>query len=203
MQPNQVQPATSMDYLNQIAPQGPQKRRFSRFQLVIFGGAALVLVMLIASIIAASSGTGGSSTQKLAARLTSTEAIATAAQPQLKSSQLRTLNSNLKIYLTNTNRDIVAPLTAIGIDVKHLNPVIIKNEAGTDVTSRLEDARLNAVYDRTYAREMAYRLDTIVSLMQNIRSSTSSAIMKSFLENAITNLQPTQKQFSNYNDTNS
>lgn len=204
MEPQQVQPGTTMDYLNQIAPQAPQKRGFSKFQLAIFGGATLVIIILLASIIAASSGpSGGSSTEKLAARLASTETIASAAQAKLKSSELRTLNSNLKIYLTNTNRDIVAPLTAVGIDVKQLDPAVTKAEAGTDVTLRLEDARLNAVYDRTYAREMSYRLDTIVSLMQKIRASSSNTTMKSFLDSAITNLTPTQKEFSDYNDTNS
>jgi hypothetical protein len=164
----------------------------------------LSLSILLASIIAASSGpSGGSSTEKLAARLASTETIASAAQAKLKSSELRTLNSNLKIYLTNTNRDIVAPLMAVGINAKQLDPVVTKAEAGTDVTLRLEDARLNAVYDRTYAREMSYRLDTIVSLMQKIRASSSNTTMKSFLDSAITNLTPTQKEFSDYNDTNS
>lgn len=203
MQPNQVQPGTTMDYLNQIAPVAPQKGRFSKFQIAIFGGAGLVVLILLISIIAATSGGGGSSTEKLAARLASTETIATTAQTKLKSSELRTLNSNLKTYLINTNRDIVAPLTAVGINSKQLDPNVTKAEAGTDVTARLEDARLNALYDRTYAREMSYRLDTIVSLMQKISSTTGNATMKSFLTGAITDLQPTQKQFADYNDANS
>lgn len=207
MQPNLVQPGSSIDYLNQIAPEAPKKRGLrglSTFQLAILGGAALIIIILIASIIAASSGSGGgSSTEKLAARLTSTETIVSGAQAKLKSSELRTLNSNLKIYLTNTNRDIVAPLTAVGINVKQLDPAVTKAEAGTDVLLRLEDARLNAIYDRTYAREMSYRLDTIVSLMQKIRASTGNEKMKSFLDSAITNLTPTQKEFSDYNDANS
>lgn len=206
MQPNQVQPGPSIDYLNQIAPQAPQKRGLrglSKFQLTILGGAALVIIILIASIIAATGGGSGSSTEKLAARLASTETIVTGAQAKLKSSELRTLNGNLKTYLIDANRDIVAPLTAVGIDIKQLDPTVTKAEAGTDVTLRLEDARLNAIYDRTYAREMSYRLDTIVSLMQKIRASSSNATMKSFLDKAITNLQPTQKEFSAYNDANS
>lgn len=203
MQPNFVQPSPSIDYLDQIAPKVPKNRRFSNFQIAIFGGIGLIVFIVIISLIAVASGGGGSSPERLAARLASTEAIVSGAQAKLKSSELRTLNSNLKIYLTNTNRDIVVPLTAIGVNIKTLDPVVTKSEAGTDVSLRLEDARLNAIYDRTYAREISYRLDTIVSLMQEIRKSTNSTSMKTFLDSAISNLQPTQKQFSDYNDTNS
>lgn len=202
MQPNQVQPGLSMEYLNQIAPQAPKRARFSKLQLIVFGGGLFILIIVIAGIASSSSGSI-SAPQQLAARLSSTEAIVTAAQVKLKSTELRTLNSNLKIYLTNTNRDIVSPFATIGVDVTHLDPVVLKSEAGADVTARLEDARLNAVYDRTYAREMSYRLDTIVSLMQKIYKSTGNSQVKSFLQSAFTNLQPTQKQFSDYNDANS
>lgn len=202
MQPNQPQPGLSIEYLNQIAPQAPQRTRFSKLQLLIFGGALLILIIIIASIASLSSG-GVSSPEQLAARLASTQTIVSGAQSKLKSTALRTLNSNLNIYLTNTNRDIIAPFKAIGVDVTHLDPVIVKSEAGTDVLARLEDARLNAVYDRTYAREMSYRLDTIVALMQKIYKSTGNSEVKAFLDSAFTNLQPTQKQFSNYNDASS
>lgn len=202
MQPDQPQPGLSMEYLNQIAPQAPQRMRFSKLQLLIFGGALLIVIIIIASIASLSSG-GISSPEQLAARLASTQTIVSGAQSKLKSTALRTLNSNLNIYLTNTNHDIVIPFKAMGVDVAHLDPTIIKSEAGTDVLARLEDARLNAVYDRTYAREMSYRLDTIVALMQKIYKSTSNSQVKAFLDNAFTNLQPTQKQFSNYNDASS
>ena len=200
MQPNVPQSYPSMEYLNQIAPQAPKRGRFSKFQLMIFGGAAFVLILIIASIIAATTSGGDQSSQQLAARLLSTQTIVASAQKTIKSTQLSALNSNLLIYLTGTNHDIVAPLKALGIDVAHLDPIIVKNEAGTDVTARLEDARLNAVYDSTYAREMSYRLDTIVNLMQKIENSTSSSKMKAFLETAKTNLAPTQKAFSEFND---
>ena len=200
MQPNVPQSYPSMEYLNQIAPQAPKRGRFSKFQLMIFGGVAFVLIIIIASIVAVASSGSDMSSQQLAARLLSTQTIVASAQKTIKSTQLSALNSNLLIYLTGTNHDIVAPLKALGIDAAHLDPIVVKNEAGSDVTARLEDARLNAVYDSTYAREMSYRLDTIVNLMQKIENSTSSSKMKAFLETAKTNLAPTQKAFSEFND---
>lgn len=201
MQPDQPQPNVSIEYLNQIAPQAPKRGRLNKLQYVVGGGIILLIVIIMISLVGLFSG-GTSSSERLAARLISTETIVTDAQSKLKSTELRTLNSNLKIYLINTNRDIVTPFSNINIDVKKLDTALLNSENGSDITTRLEDARLNAVYDRTYAREMSYRLDTIVSLMQKINKSTNDKQLKTFLNNAYTNLTPTQKQFSDYNDTN-
>jgi len=159
MNPNQ--PTYSVDYLNQIAPQTPKKSGLSRLQFIIVAvvGAVVLLTVIISAVLTSSYNVEPA--KQLAARLQSTEVIVGNAQSKLKSSQLRTLNSNLKIYLTNTNRDIATPLLQEGINVAKLDKKLVASEAGTDITNKLEDARLNAVYDRTYAREIAYQLDTI------------------------------------------
>jgi len=200
MNPNQ--PTYSVDYLNQIAPQAPKKNVLTRLQIIIIAAVGgIVLLTIILSLVLASSH-NVEPTKQLAARLQSTEIIVGNAQIKLKSSQLRTLNSNLKIYLTNTNRDISAPLLQVGINVAQLDKKLVASEAGTDIVNRLEDARLNAVYDRTYAREIAYQLDTIVTLMRQVNNSTNNQSLKTFLANAYTNLEPTQKQFAQFNAAN-
>jgi hypothetical protein len=199
---NPTQPNYSVDYLNQIAPQAPKKMRFSRLQYILIAVVGLLVVLTIIFGIIVSSKTSVEPEKQLAARLQSTEKIVGDAQTKLKSSQLRTLNSNLKIYLTNPNRDIAAPLLKSGVDVTKLDKTIVASEAGTDITARLEDARLNAVYDRTYAREISYRLSTLVALMRQINTSTKSQSLKTFLDNAYKNLAPTQKQFDQFNATN-
>ncbi|MDB5166943.1 MAG: hypothetical protein JWN26_88 [Candidatus Saccharibacteria bacterium] len=204
-QPVQPEAPLSVDYLNQIAPQAPKRKiPLTRKQMIVAGilGGAFIIVMIL--VIAVGLGGGGTKKQleQLAARLQSTQTIVTAADSELNDSQLRALNSNLNIYLTNTNRDIAAPLLKDGIDVTKLDSSIVASESGADVTARLEDARLNAVYDSTYAREIAYRLATIVSLMRQINSSTSNQDLKTFLAGAYTNLQPTQKAFEDFDAAN-
>lgn len=208
MDPNQQpqpqpQPNLSVDYLNQIAPQAPKRKiPLSKTQLIIFGvlGVLFIVVMILVAVVG---GGGTKPLQQLAARLQSTETIVTDAASKIKSSQMRALNSNLKIYLTNTNRDIAAPLAAVGVDVGKLDEDVMTKEAGTDVTDRLENARLNATYDRTYAGEIAHRLETIVILMRQIQTSTSNQSLKTFLTDALTNLEPTQKDFADFNAANS
>ena len=202
MDPSQPQPTYSIDYLNQIAPQAPKRGFLSRKQTIIAAvlGGVILIVIILAIVLNAGSTTKQS--QQLAARLASTETIVSDATGKIKSSQLRALNSNLKIYLTNTNRDIAAPLLKEGVTIGKIDKAVTTKEAGTDITDRLEDARLNAVYDRTYAREMAYRLETTMSLMRTIFQSTRNKDLKTFLDGAYTNLQPTQKAFADFNATN-
>jgi predicted outer membrane protein len=197
------QPYAPVDYLNQIAPQGPKKPLFTFGikQLVMIGGALVVLVIILAAIVGSITGGKKDPLEHLSARLTATQAVVSAAQPNLKSSELRSLNSNLNLYMTNTNRDITAPLTSAGINVKKLSKSIVTSESTTALSARLEDARLNAVYDRTYAREMTYQLGTLMTLMNQIYKSTSNAQLKTFLESAYTNLKPTQESFANFTPT--
>ncbi len=162
---------------------------------------AVVIIILISILVSAFASHTSEYMQRLAARLNTTQTIASGAQVNIKSSQLRSLNSNLQLYLTNTIRDIGTQLTSENIDPANLDAKIVASEAATDMINRLENGRLNAVYDRTYAREMAYQLDSIIALFDQVESSTSSQSLKNFIDNARSNLQPTQTAFSNFNTT--
>lgn len=199
---NPTQPSYSVDYLNQIAPQAPQKSGLSRLQFIVIAVTGVVILLTIILSLVLAAGHNVEPAKQLAARLQGTEAIVGDAQTKLKSTQLRTLNSNLKIYLTNTNRDIAAPLQKDGINVAKLDKKLVAKEAGTAITTKLEDARLLATYDRIYALEIASQLDTIVELMRQINSSTTNKSLKLFLDSAFTNLEPTQKQFAQFNASN-
>ncbi|MBC7564991.1 hypothetical protein H7100_02035 [Candidatus Saccharibacteria bacterium] len=192
------------DYLNQIAPQAPKKAMFSFGikQILILGLGLVVLVSILAIVVNSFAGGKQEPLERLSASLTSTQTVVDSAQPNLKSSELRSLNSNLKLYMTNTNRDIAAPLLSAGVGGKKISKSIAASESTTDLSARLEDARLNAVFDRTYAREMAYKLGTLMTLMNQIYTSTGNAELKTFLESAYKNLKPTQESFANFTSAN-
>jgi hypothetical protein len=194
------QPQYSIDYLNQIAPQShrptPKWQRFAILGVIIVG--VIVLLMGIVTIL------GGSSPAKLptmAARLQTLQKIVDAAQPQIKANTLRVTNSNLSLYLVDANRDMVAPLKANNVDPAKLDKTVLKKEDGSALTATLEDARLNAVYDRTYAREMNYQLTTFLLLMKDIRASSSSRSLDTFIDTTSANLKTSQEQFASYSDS--
>jgi uncharacterized protein (UPF0333 family) len=202
MEPNQHE--YPIDYLNQIAPEQKKPLMNSRVIIVIVG--ILVVLAAVIGFLILVSGGGASDSQKLqtlSARMQTLEKISKAAEKNIKSSSLRSTNSTLSLFLTNANRDIITPLKNNGIKVASLDKTIVKKEDGTKVKATLEDARLNAIYDRTYAREMNFQLDTVASLMKQIYTTTKSKSLKDFLLSTDNNLKPIRKQLSDFNAVNS
>lgn len=166
--------------------------------MIIIGVALVVLVSILAIVVNGIAGGKKEPLEQLAARLNATQVVVNNAQVNLKSSELRSLNSNLKLYMTNTNRDITAPMLSAGVNTAKLSKSVINAESTTALSARLEDARLNAVFDRTYAREMAYQLGTIMTLINQDYKTTSNAQLRTFLKSAYDNLKPTQDSFANF-----
>lgn len=187
----------SIDYLNEIAPQPQRQRGRDKFFFLIIGGGLLVAIIVF--LFTLSSGGGPKEDmQTLAARMTTLQTVASDTQKSLKSGDLRSTNSNLVIFLTNANRDIVEPLKANNIDAKKLDGNIVTKESGDELTQKFEDARLNAVLDRTYSREMTYQLQTVSVLIRDIYEATNNKSFKEYLEKIDADLQPLIKQFSDF-----
>lgn len=196
MQPDQ--PQMPIDYLNQIAPEQKKPGMDKRMFLGIIIGAVLLVVVLI--VIIANSGKTDS-LQTLALRLQTTQKIADTAQKDIKSSSLRTINSSLGVYLTNTNRNIAEPLAKNNIDLKKVDKKVIAAESGSELTAVLAEAKLNVKFDSTYAREMSYRLEKISVLMTTSYKTAKSASLKTFLETSDKDLQTLKKEFADFNSS--
>lgn len=199
---NPNQPQYSIDYLNEIAPPSQKPGMSSKLFLFVVGGGLLLAVAVGLMLMTSGGGGPKEQMQTLAARMLTLQTIASESQKTIKSGELRSTNSNLSILLANANRDIAEPLLNNDVDVKKLDKEIVAQENGEELKKTLEDARLNAVFDRTYAREMAYQLDTIAALMGDIHASTKSKSLKEFLINADKNFQPINKQFTDFNAAN-
>jgi predicted outer membrane protein len=201
MQPGQNE--YPIDYLNQIAPEQKKPGLDSKFTFIII--AAGVVVAAVVGLMLLSGG-GASDSQNLAtlsARMQTLQKISTTAEKNIKSGKLRSTNSTLSLFLTNANKDIEAPLLKNGIKPNSIDKSIVARESGTKLTSTLEDARLNATFDRVYAREMVYQLGTVASLMKKIYTSTKSKSLKDFLVTTDNNLKPIRTQLTDFNASTS
>ena len=201
MYPNQNQ--YSIDYLNDIAPQarntGPDKKLLA---IVVIG--VILAIGVGFSMLLGGEPNSKEKLQTLAARLQTLQDISDKAQKNIKSGPLRGTNGNLTIFLTNANTAIADPLLKNGIkNPKKLNKKIVLQENGEELSQKLEDARLNAVFDRTYAREMNYQLATVAALMKDIYTHSNSKSVKEFLVTTDNNLQPIKKQLAEFNAANS
>ena len=197
MQPN--------DYLNQIAPKPPKKPLQNHMVRLGIIGAGLIVLVIILSVVATSiSNSRRAPAERLSVRIDTTQTIADESQGTLRSSQLRSLNSDLRLFFTNTKRDIGEPLATIGVTPQSINQSIVTEETSRAeaISQRLEDARLNAVFDRTYAREMAFQLSTVLTLLQEVYAGTSNQSARDFTDATYENLEPLQAGFENFNETN-
>jgi len=205
MQPDQNTPQPPANYLDQIAPKPQKGSGILGNKPVFFGliGIAILALILVVGLAINASANNIAPTERLAARLVSTKDTVDQSKDNIKSTQLRKINSDLGIYLTNTIRDITPILAQNNIKIDSLPKKATLAESNQRLLATLEDARLNVRFDRVYANEMSTQLEDTVILMRQIHKSTSSAKLKTFLANSIDTLSQTQQDFSNFNDTTS
>lgn len=195
---------TPLDYLNHISPQAPKKPAFALNMRTILLGALIliVIVIIIANVAGGLANSSKEPWQQYAAKLAATAEIVDSSSGKIKNSQLRSLNSDLKLYITNTQRDLATPLANLSIDPQKLPASVLKKESSEETLARLENGRLNAKYDSTYAREMSYQLLTTLALLQKLYQSNVTPETKEFLKNAYDNLNPTYKTISEFSASN-
>ncbi len=201
MNPSQQLPPS---YLDEIAPQ-VQKRSFlqNRTRLfVLIGIIAVIIVIILSVTVTAVNSSRKGPWERLAARLAATTKVAESSDNKIKNSQLRSINSNVKISLTNTQRDLAIPLATAGVAAAKLPASVLAAESSDAMVARLEDARLNAKYDSTYAREMSYQLANLLTLLKQLYSSSSNESNKTFLKTTYDNFAPVQKSLSEFSASN-
>lgn len=193
------QPQYSIDYLNQIAPQHhrptPTWQRF-----VIPGLLVAIVLFLLMWVFSLIHGSNSVSLSSVATQIQSLQPIVDKSEPTIKDNQLRVTNSTLSLYLINASRDITIALKNEGVDITKLKPSPTEAASYAALSQRLDDARLNAVFDRTYAREMSYQLTTLLIQMKEIEQNASPST-RQFLETTVTNLTAPQQQFASYTDS--
>lgn len=189
------------DYLNSIAPPAPVKT-LNPFVLwgLIAGALGLVIVAFFA-ISSLGGPTASGSLTNVAAQMSSLQTVTKSAQGNLQNSELRTINSSLTLILTNANRDMAEPLKSRDISLKDKkNKTVVAVQADAEsLEKRLEDARLNGVYDRTYAREMTFALKSLRSDMAALYKASNSKSLKDALATADDSLLPITQDFDSFN----
>ncbi|MDD3035741.1 MAG: hypothetical protein PHO93_02370 [Candidatus Saccharimonadaceae bacterium] len=198
MQPENNQYFPPLDYLDQIAPKSVKQPNFIQRKPIVFAVILLIVAFFSMTLIGVLTPNKTKPTQQLAARLITTKEVTEDSAKKIKSNQLRAINSNLKTNLLNMVNNITTLLAEQKININKLDKKILTSESNVDLLKTLEEARLNAVYDQTYTREMVYRISTILSLMDRINDDTNSKSMKDFINDATKNLEAIKKQLSEF-----
>lgn len=126
--------------------------------------------------------------------------IADEASKEIRSSQLSSLNTAYYGQLLNDLTAMSEPLAQGGIDADALGKAAKKAAVFEETLVKLEDARLNAVYDKTYAAELDYQLQSIVMLMEKIEKHSSNEAMVEFVKDDVSNYITIQDGLKDYNE---
>lgn len=208
--PNQQpQNPYTIDYLNQIAPKHKQPL-FDKTMMIIFGVLAFAIVAFVGMMVFSSARGDSNSETLLRAyfKVQKTNELATKYQGRLQNSDLRAINSGLATTLSSDETKLKTLLDSSKIEIpkaeKNKTPPKIISQVDGDIAEldkTLDDAFLNAVLDRTYAREMSYNLDVINSLLKRVESSTRSESSKTTVGEIIKSLDISSGQFREYSQS--
>lgn len=200
--PPQQSQQYAIDYLDQIAPP-PSGKKFlgGSFTWILIGLA--VVFMIAVSIIAMGSGNSNTTSAQTAyLRYENLSKITLKYHKYLKSNTLSSTDSNLAIFMTNAKRDLVDPIAKNGTDVNKIDKELKAKETAISdkLTATIEDARLNAILDRVYAREMAYQTQQLLDLYKKMAQNRSKSIADN-AQKAIPNLEPIHKAFDEFDSS--
>ncbi len=205
MQPNNHQPNQpfSSNYLESIAAKQPVKTMNPLVLWGLIGGLLIFMIIAVLGLSSVSTGTPSASLASIGATLDDLQDVSESSQKNIQSTQLQSLNSNLTLTLTNTNRDIAKILTAQKISLKdtknNKSLVVVKNNFDA-LNQRLEDARLNGVFDRTYAREITYALKNLHVDMGQLYKSAKSKELKKILNSTDESLAVLLSSYQDFNE---
>ncbi|MDO4684805.1 MAG: hypothetical protein Q4B06_03825 [Candidatus Saccharibacteria bacterium] len=192
----------AVDYLGGIAPQQSQNAvkiggKLIDKKLLLFGGGGAIALLLAAALFLFTPKPEAASTlneSSFYGSLLTTSDITKKAGKNIKSSKLRGTNSAFTSLMVGAASEMEQPLSKSGIDPKKLQPSAKKpTKNDQKLIQTLEDARLNATYDRVYTREMQYRLRTMLITLDRIEKINSRQSMQEYVKNTRPKLQSIQK----------
>lgn len=192
MQPNQqspeLQPVSQRidsSYLDEISAPAVQKTISPLILWGLIGGGLLVVGIFMMMLF--SSG-GPSTSERLTDflyRVQSLKELVSQSDENLQSSKLRAANSGLSSVLSGVQTETSTLLSGASEKIATKPPkgsaILTEYE---QIDAKLEDARLNVAFDRTYAREIVYQITKLRTEMSVIYDDSSSAELRTFLESA-------------------
>ena len=180
----------AVDYLGGIAPQAPNSAvsvggfQLTKKAIIFIVGGLLALVLAVVLLFATQkpAGPGFLNEASLYTSFIDTADITKNSGKYLQSSQLRATNGTLKSFLLDSAKQMETPLSKSGIDYKKLRSSAKKEpHHDGDMATKLENARLNDVYDRTYANEVGYKLEKMMAAVQKIKKTNTRKSMQEYL----------------------
>ena len=203
----------SQEYLNQLSakvrPEKVSKGGLSFLnsiyvKIILGAGVALVLLAVLGSLIGGTRVDESTKVLSLSARITNTESVIKAYQPNVKSSDLRSNTASLASVLANTSRELTAYASTLSKSKDKNVQKKIEAQAATDkeeLETELFSAKINGILDRIFAHKMAYEISVIATREKEIINSTGKAELKEILTTSYESLANLYDKFNDFSET--
>lgn len=173
--------------------------------LIISGAsiAAVILFILVSSLLSSVTAREKNLSAQLYLRLTNLNKTLEDYTGEVKSSSLRTMGNSLSTVFDNTTHDLEPILTDhFKLKTNKLSKSLTESE--TKFTKAIDDdlnqAKLNGLLDRSFAREYTLQIALILSLESELLARTKYPALTKALQSSSANLEKLHSQFSNYHD---
>ncbi len=196
----------SIDYLNQLAGSPAASRTVTPpNQKIILIGVGLFLALSLAIFLLIFSNqkgpAGPPAAQTLYTTIFNNAQIAKESDKNIKDSTLSGINSSYNSQLLNDLTALKEPLAKGGINTKNLERDAKDKKAYDKTLQKLNDARLNAVFDHAYASELNYEIQSIMMLMQKIEKYSHNKALVNYVKKDISNYKTIKEALKQYNDS--
>jgi len=195
-----------LDYLNSISSSNNQRQKTpfldKKMKTILFAlvGAVVltILVILIVPLATPQESTPTSDLSLVYLRASSLETTVSTYNSQISSPSLRAAGATLSTSLTDLSTRTLSILsTSYGI--KSVSPLANETAILNASTSKLENARLNGLLDRTYASEVSYQISRLLlaetDALAKVPSSSTTA---NYLKSSYDSLSLLYETFSSY-----
>lgn len=189
-------------YLDSIAPAPTKPALFSGSFGKIFFAMIFLFVIAVSIIVAFSGQDKTADLQQLSVRLENIQTTVKAQQRNLKSSNLKNINTDLTSWLASNFSESETLLQEGGIKKTQYDKKMVADEEALteELAQKYEDARLNATLNQVYANSMASETERIVAMLNSMAKRSQSSKIRDYAKNASDNLQPIQERFAKFND---
>lgn len=185
MQTNQ---SYSEQFMKELQTNPALKQKKETFWFILIGALIVLLAVSAYLFITNSKPNLEANLNNLNQKVTTLMSISNSQHKNLDSSSLRSANTNLQLALTGYKRDVQKYLKA---DQK----APTENLELKELETRLNDAKLNALLDRSFTTEVTYLIDQILNLTKEIYRVSDSETLTKVLEKNFNDLQLIKTQF--------
>jgi hypothetical protein len=205
MQPGNPNSQYPIDYLNQLAGANSSTTQFN--PKIVIGGIVGFLITALAVLFLVFNNGGGPVGPKpeetLYKTIVDTAQITNDSKRKISSNKLVSINSSLNIVLLNSITGMTDPLQKSGLEAKKLESAAKKEKAFEKPMAKLEDARLNAIYDRAYVREIDFKIQSMLLLIEKINKMSTNKSLKDYLGKTKPDIEKVKDELDDFKKSDS